>query len=85
MRRQTLEAAIVDLLSQPAESKTICPSQAARAVGGRGWRDRMPLGREAAASLVRELSSLPSCFGVILRHPGRTLAPFGPNPRRFGR
>lgn len=54
MRRQHLEQAIVDLLSQRGEGKTICPSEAARAIGDRGWRDQMPLAREAAAALAAE-------------------------------
>jgi hypothetical protein len=31
---------------------TICPSEAARAVGGDDWRDLMPAAREAAARLA---------------------------------
>ena len=52
MRRQTLEEAILALLAERQEGKTICPSEAARAVGGSGWRDQMPLAREAAAALA---------------------------------
>ncbi len=54
MRRRHLERTIVDLLSQRGGGKTICPSEAARAVGGRDWRDQMPLAREAAAALAAE-------------------------------
>ena len=54
MQRQHLEQAIVDLLSQRGEGKTICPSEAARAIGGRAWRDQMHLAREAAAALAAE-------------------------------
>ena len=54
--RQTLEerlrAAILDLLSRRAATSTICPSDAARAVGGPMWRDAMPLAREVAATLA---------------------------------
>ena len=54
MERQHLERVIVDLLSRRGEGKTICPSEAARAVGGHTWRDQMPLAREAAAALAAE-------------------------------
>ena len=45
--------AILDLLAQRAPGKTICPSDAARALGGDdGFRPLMPVVREAAAELV---------------------------------
>jgi hypothetical protein len=51
--RQDAEQAILDLLAQRDEGKTICPSDAARALGGDdGFRPLMPLVRDAAADLV---------------------------------
>ena len=47
-----LEGAIADLLDQRDEGKTICPSEAARAVGGKAWRDLMPPAREAVARMA---------------------------------
>jgi hypothetical protein len=48
------QRAILDLLAQRDEGRTICPSEAARALGGDdGFRPLMPLVREAAAELVR--------------------------------
>ena len=47
-----LEAAIVDLLSQRAGGATICPSEAARVVGGEDWRPLMEPARRAARRLV---------------------------------
>jgi Protein of unknown function (DUF3253) len=47
-----MESAISSLLDQRAEGKTICPSEAARAVGGKEWRDLMPDAREAAARMA---------------------------------
>ncbi|MEA2480597.1 MAG: hypothetical protein QOJ07_2519 [Thermoleophilaceae bacterium] len=47
-----LEQAIADLLAQRAAGRTICPSEAARRVGGADWRDLMPAAREAAARLA---------------------------------
>lgn len=48
-----LEASILDLLSQRSAAATICPSDAARAVGDEdGWRDLMEPARRAARRLV---------------------------------
>jgi hypothetical protein len=53
-----LERTILDLLSRRAPTSSICPSDAARAVGAsdsggtRGWRDLMDPARAAAARLV---------------------------------
>jgi hypothetical protein len=47
------EEAILDLLAQRAPGKTICPSEAARALGGDdGFRDYMDPVRDAARGLV---------------------------------
>jgi hypothetical protein len=47
-----IERSIGQLLDQRAEGTTICPSEAARAVGGKEWRDLMPDAREAAARMA---------------------------------
>jgi len=47
-----LEAKILELLASRAAASTICPSDAARAVGGDGWRHLMEPAREAARRLV---------------------------------
>jgi hypothetical protein len=47
-----LEAAITDLLAARARDATICPSEAARRVGGDDWRDLMEPARRAARRLV---------------------------------
>ncbi|WP_432477564.1 DUF3253 domain-containing protein [Nocardioides sp. GXQ0305] len=47
-----LEAAIDDLLAERAPGATICPSEAARAVGGDDWRGLMEPARRAAGRLV---------------------------------
>lgn len=52
-RRERLRAAIRALLRR-REGATICPSDAARVVGGEDWRDLMPLVREVAAELCDE-------------------------------
>jgi hypothetical protein len=48
---RALEAAILDLLGG-RRSVTICPSEAARAVGGEDWRPLMEPARRAARRLV---------------------------------
>ncbi len=47
-----LEASILDLLDRRKVGATICPSEAARAVGGDDWRDLMEPARRAARRLV---------------------------------
>lgn len=47
-----LERSILALLSTRAPQATICPSDAARAVGGEEWRDLMEPARRAARRLV---------------------------------
>jgi hypothetical protein len=48
-----LEAAILDLLGRRAPGATVCPSDAARAVGPvDGWRELMDPARRAAQRLV---------------------------------
>jgi hypothetical protein len=49
----TAQRAILDLLARRDPGKTICPSDAARALGGDdGFRPLMPVVREAARALV---------------------------------
>jgi hypothetical protein len=47
-----LESAILTLLGQRAHSASICPSEAAKLVGGEQWRDLMEPARAAARRLV---------------------------------
>ncbi|MEO1065012.1 MAG: DUF2256 and DUF3253 domain-containing protein [Actinomycetota bacterium] len=49
---RALEAAILDLLDRRRGGATICPSEAARAVGDDDWRDLMEPARRAARRLV---------------------------------
>ena len=50
---EQLESTILDLLAQRAANATICPSDAARAVGtADDWRDLMEPARRAARRLV---------------------------------
>jgi hypothetical protein len=50
---QRLRAAIMNLARQRGPRKTICPSDAARAVGGDDWRDLMEQARDAARALAK--------------------------------
>ena len=52
--RARLEAAILTLAARRAPDKTICPSDAARAVGGEGWRSHMNLARDTARALAQD-------------------------------
>ncbi|MCO8274183.1 DUF3253 domain-containing protein [Actinoplanes sp. TRM 88003] len=51
--RERLAAAMRSLLWHRRPDSTICPSDAARATGGDGWRDLMDTAREVAAELAR--------------------------------
>lgn len=53
-RDRELASTILVLLDQRAPTATICPSDAARAVGGDEWRDLMEPARQAARRLVAE-------------------------------
>ena len=51
--REQAEAAILELLARRNRGKTICPSEAARVLGGdEGFRSLMPLVRDATRALV---------------------------------
>ncbi len=52
-RRVRLAAAIRALLKH-RDGSTICPSDAARVVGGEGWRDLMGLAREVVGELAAQ-------------------------------
>lgn len=47
-----LEATILELLDHRDAGATICPSEAARAVGADDWRDLMEPARQAAKRLM---------------------------------
>ncbi len=47
-----LESTIANLLSARAADATICPSEAARAIGGETWRELMEPARRAARRMV---------------------------------
>ncbi len=50
---QQLRTAILDLARERGPAKTICPSDAARQVGGDDWRDLMDDARDVARQLAR--------------------------------
>ena len=49
---EALERTVLELLAARAGGATICPSEAARAVGGDDWRELMEPARSAARRLV---------------------------------
>ena len=48
-----IEAAVFDLLGRREPGRSICPSEAARAVDPEGWRRLMPQVRATAVGLAR--------------------------------
>ncbi|MFI5496308.1 DUF3253 domain-containing protein [Actinoplanes sp. NPDC051859] len=53
-QRKRLAAAMCALLRHRRPDATICPSDAARVVGGESWRDLMDAAREVGAELSRD-------------------------------
>ncbi len=49
-----IEQAILRLLAARDAGKSICPSEAARALDGEGWRRLMPRVRAAAVGMARQ-------------------------------
>ncbi len=74
-----LETAILELLEARSRRSTICPSEAARAVGGNDWRDLMEPARAAARRLQ-------SRGDVVITQRGRPVDPSSAKgPIRIGR
>jgi hypothetical protein len=61
-----LERTILDLLAARAATATICPSDAARAIGGDQWRDLMEPARRAARRLVASGEVVITQGGVVV-------------------
>ena len=69
VKDRELEAAIVQLLGEREAGNTICPSEAARAVGGEdraGWEPLMEPARAAARRLVAEGKIVITQGGVVV-------------------
>ena len=65
---KSLESAILDLLAQRGPGKTICPSDAARHVDPKRWRNLMDKTREAAQRLVAQGT-------IVVTQQGRIVDP----------
>ncbi|OUM41172.1 DUF3253 domain-containing protein [Arthrobacter sedimenti] len=50
----SLRAEILRIAEQRGSGKTLCPSDAARSIGGDAWRDLMPAARRIAFELAGE-------------------------------
>jgi hypothetical protein len=69
-----LEAAILQLLNSRGAGKTICPSEAARAVSPDGWEAQMEPARAAARRLVSAGKIVITQGGVVV-DPSRAKGP----------
>ena len=78
-QRERVAAAIVTLVRRRGPSSTICPSDAARAVGGDRWRDLLPAARAEARRLAEE-------GAVAIQQGGKPVDPSAPwrGPVRIG-
>ncbi|MEU0496580.1 DUF3253 domain-containing protein [Mycobacterium sp. NPDC006124] len=63
---QRLRTTILELARTRGPDKTICPSDAARAVGGDDWRDLMDEARDVARDLARNGDVEISQKGTVL-------------------
>ena len=75
-----LEDAIVQLLNARARDASICPSEAARAVGGESWQSLMEPARKAARRLVAQEKAQITQGGKVV-DPSRAKGPI--RIRRF--
>lgn len=68
---EAIEATILELAAERGPGKTICPSEAARALGGNqpeGWSPLMPRVRRIAVRLMKE-------GRIVIRRKGRPVDP----------
>jgi dihydropteroate synthase len=63
-----LRTAILELARQRGPSSSICPSDAARVVGGDDWRDLMDEARDVARTLAKD-------GDVVITQGGESLDP----------
>ena len=75
-----LEDAILRLLNARARDASICPSEAARAVGGESWQSLMESARKAARRLVAQEKAQITQGGKVV-DPSRAKGPI--RIRRF--
>ncbi len=75
-----LEDAILQLLNARARDASICPSEAARAVGGESWQSLMEPARKAARRLVAQEKAQVTQGGKVV-DPSRAKGPI--RIRRF--
>jgi hypothetical protein len=72
---QRLRTAILEMARERGPSSSICPSDAARAVGGDDWRDLMDDARDAARDLARQGSVEITQKGSVLDPDGTWRGP----------
>lgn len=70
-----LRRAILSLTRERGPDKTICPSDAARSVGGQDWRDLMDQSRDIARDLARRGEVEISQRGEVLDPDGTWRGP----------
>jgi hypothetical protein len=70
-----LRTTILEMARERGPSSSICPSDAARAVGGDDWRDLMDDARDAARDLARQGSVEITQKGSVLDPDGTWRGP----------
>lgn len=66
VNQRLLRTTILELARERGPDKTICPSDAARAIGGDDWRDLMDDARDVARDLARHGDVEISQKGTVL-------------------
>jgi hypothetical protein len=80
--RQRLKSSILALAEHRGPDSSICPSDAARAVGGENWRDLMGDARELARELARSGDVQITQRGDVLDPEGAWSGPIRITTRR---
>ena len=78
-----LDQALTRLLAERGASKTVCPSEVARAVGGEQWRDLMEPARAAARRAVARGEAEITQHGEVV-DPSTAKGPIRIRPVRRG-
>ena len=78
-----LDQALKSLLAERGVSKTVCPSEVARAVGGEEWRDLMERARSAARRSVARGEAVITQHGQVV-DPSTAKGPIRIRPTSAG-
>ena len=73
-RCNPLETAILELLNNRKQGASICPSEVARAVFGKSWREQMPNVRSVANDMTKK-KQIEICQKGVVINPATAKGP----------